>query len=104
MEVSQARGQIRATVGSLCHSHSNVRSEQPTPHSSWQRHILNPVNEARDRTCNLMVPSWNHFHCTTMGTPAVDFLNDVFDAHFLILRKPNFEFFFSCDFFFLPAF
>ena len=25
-------------------------------HSSWQRWILNPLSEARDRTCNLMVP------------------------------------------------
>ena len=26
-------------------------------HSSQQRRILNPLSEARDRTCNLMVPS-----------------------------------------------
>ena len=26
-------------------------------HSSWQRRILNPLSEARDRTCNLVVPS-----------------------------------------------
>ena len=38
-------------------------------HSSQQRRILNPVREARDRTRNPMVPSWIHFHCTTMGTP-----------------------------------
>ena len=25
-------------------------------HSSWQHRILNPLIEARDRTCNLMVP------------------------------------------------
>ena len=37
-------------------------------HSSWQRRILNPRREARDWTCNLMVPTWIHFHCTTMGT------------------------------------
>ena len=28
------------------------------PYSSWQCWILNPLNEARDRTCNLTVPSW----------------------------------------------
>ena len=33
-------------------------------HSSWQRQILNPLREARDRTCNLMVPSRIHFCCT----------------------------------------
>ena len=27
-------------------------------HSSWQHGILNPLNKGRDRTCNLMVPSW----------------------------------------------
>ena len=27
-------------------------------HSSWQYRILNPKSEARDQTCNLMVPSW----------------------------------------------
>ena len=29
-------------------------------HSSWQRQILNPLKEARDRTCNLMVTSRVH--------------------------------------------
>ena len=38
-------------------------------HSSWQHRILNPVSEARDRICNLMVPRWIRFHCATMGTP-----------------------------------
>ena len=38
-------------------------------HSSWQCQILNPLSEARDRTCNLMVPSQIHFCCATTGTP-----------------------------------
>ena len=38
-------------------------------HSSRQCRILNPLSEARDRTCHLTVPSWIHFCCTTMGTP-----------------------------------
>ena len=38
-------------------------------HSSWQRLILNPLSEARDRTHNLMVPSQIHFHWAMMGTP-----------------------------------
>ena len=37
--------------------------------SSRQHQILNPQNEARDRTHNLMLPSWISFCCTTMGTP-----------------------------------
>ena len=31
-------------------------------HSSRQRWILDPLNEARDRTCILMDASWVHFH------------------------------------------
>ena len=34
-------------------------------HSSGQRRILNPLSKARDRTSNLMVPNWIHFHCAT---------------------------------------
>ena len=37
--------------------------------SSWQCWILNPLIEARDQICNLVVPSQIHFHCTTTGTP-----------------------------------
>ena len=36
-------------------------------HSSWQRWILNPLSETRNRTRNLMVPSWIRFHCATTG-------------------------------------
>ena len=38
-------------------------------HSLWQHWILNPLSEARDRTCNLMVPSRILFCCAMMGTP-----------------------------------
>ena len=64
--VSQTRGLIRAPAASLCQSHSNARSKPH--HSSWQRWILNPLSEARDRTRNLVVISWIRFQCTTMGT------------------------------------
>ena len=37
-------------------------------HSSWQCQILNPPNESRDQTHNLMFPTWICFHCTMMGT------------------------------------
>ena len=40
-------------------------------HSSWQHRIFNPLSEAKDRTCNLMVPSWIRFHCTIVGTPSI---------------------------------
>ena len=54
MEVPRLGGLIRAIATSLwdpshiCDLH----------HSSWQYQILNPLSEARDRTRNLMVPSW----------------------------------------------
>ena len=37
-------------------------------HSSRQHQLLNPLSEAGNRTQNLMVPSWIHFHCATTGT------------------------------------
>ena len=43
-------------------------------HSSWQQWILNPLSKVRDRTPNLMVPSWIHFHCSTTGTPVAHLL------------------------------
>jgi len=71
---SQARGPIRPAAAGLHHSHSNARLPGLSHvcdlhHSSWQRRILNPLSEARDRTRNLMVPSQIHFHCSTTGTP-----------------------------------
>ena len=69
---SQARGPIRAVATSLCHSHSNARSEprlQPTPQLMATPRILNPLSEARDRTCNLMVPRRIRFCWAMMGTP-----------------------------------
>ena len=60
---SQARGLIRAVAtwdpSHICNLH----------HSSCQYQMLNPLSKASDRTHNLMVPSWIHFHCTIMGTP-----------------------------------
>ena len=38
-------------------------------HSSWQRWILNLLNEARDQTYNLLVTSQIRFCCATEGTP-----------------------------------
>ena len=59
MACSQSRCRIGATAASLCHSHSNTATQDPSRildlhHSSWQLGILNPLNEARDRTHILM--------------------------------------------------
>ena len=53
---SQARGWIRAAAAGLSHSLSNSGSEPCSDlhHSSWQCWILNPLNEARDQTHNLV--------------------------------------------------
>ena len=70
---SQARGLSGATAGSLHYSHSNAGSKPchvcDLHHSSRQCQILNPLREARYRTCNLRVPSWIRFHCSMTGTP-----------------------------------
>ena len=41
----------------------------PTPHSSGQCQILNPLSEARNWTHILMDPSWVCYHWATTGTP-----------------------------------
>ena len=38
-------------------------------HSSWQCQVLDPLREARDRTCILTDTSQVHFCCATMGIP-----------------------------------
>ena len=53
----QARGQIKAVVASLCHSHSYTRSEPHlwlTMQLTQQRWILNPLSRAGSRTWVLM--------------------------------------------------
>jgi len=45
-------------------------------HSSWQHQIVNPLNEARDRTHNVIVPSRIRFRCTTKGTPIIFILDE----------------------------
>ena len=59
---SQARGRIGATAVGLRHGHSNSGSEpllRPTP-LLVQLWILNPLREARDRTCIFIAPSQVH--------------------------------------------
>ena len=50
-------------------------------HSTWQRQILNPLNEARDRTPNLMVTSQVCYPWATTGTPLLDFKYKVLKSH-----------------------
>ena len=43
-------------------------------YSSWQRQVLNPLSEARNRTCVLMDASQIRFRCSMMGTTKVFFI------------------------------
>ena len=67
---SQAKGRIWATTA----AYTRATATQDTSricdlhHSSWQSRILNPMNEARDQTCNFTVPSQIRFRCATKGT------------------------------------
>ena len=59
---SQARGPVGPRAAGLHHSHSHIRPSDPSHicdihHSSQKCWILNPLSEASDRTCNLMVSS-----------------------------------------------
>ena len=69
---SQTKGQIRATVAYLQHSHSNTHSEPPLQPIQCQ--ILNPLGRARDQTCILMNNSQVHFHWAAMGNPTLRFV------------------------------
>ena len=82
---SHARGLIGAVTAVLCHSHSNVRSSHvcKLQHSSRQCQIRNPLNKARDRTYNLIVPSWIRFRCAMTGTPFFFFLSFFFFSFLL---------------------
>ena len=57
---SQARGLIGDIAAGQHHSHSYAGSEPLVcNHNSQQHQILNPLCGARDRTHNLMVPSFD---------------------------------------------
>ena len=51
---SQAGGRIRAVTAGLYHSHSNARSMLRLWATSQLHQIVNPLSEARDRTCILI--------------------------------------------------
>jgi len=68
---SQARGRIGAAAANLHHSHSNTGSGHicNLHHSSWQHWVLNPLSEARDRTCILMDTMQVCYHWAITGNP-----------------------------------
>ena len=70
VEVPRLGGLIGATAASLCQSHSNDRSKpnlRPTPQLTATP-VPYPMNEARDQTCDLMVPSQICFCRAMTGT------------------------------------
>ena len=56
--LAYARATARWDPSHICNLH----------HSSQQCQIFNPLSKAKDRTCNLMVPSQIRFHCARTGT------------------------------------
>ena len=46
-------------------------------HSSQQCWTLKPLNEARDRTCTLMVPGRIRYHWATIGTPKYNYFSKI---------------------------
>jgi len=60
MEVPRLRGELKLQL--LAYT-TTTATQDPSSvydlhHSSRQHQILNPLSKARDRTRNLMVPSW----------------------------------------------
>ena len=68
---SQARGLIEAVAATYATATATWDPSHVCDlhHSSGQCWILNTLSEARDRTCNLMVPCWICFCCASTGTP-----------------------------------
>ena len=72
---SQARGQIRAKLPAYATATAvqDLSHVCDLYHSSWQRWILNPLSEARDRTCGFMDTSQTCFCWATTGAPEMGF-------------------------------
>ena len=75
MEVPRLR--VRSELQLLAYTTATV---MPDPshvcnlhHSSWQRQILNPLSEARDRTLVLMDTSQVPYHWAMLWTPETRF-------------------------------
>ena len=70
---SQARGPAAATAAAYATATQDPSCVCDLQHRSQQHRTLNPQSEARDRTSNLMVPSWIRFCCTKVVTPEKNF-------------------------------
>ena len=57
--LAYARAIAMCDLSCVCHLHGSLQ----------QCLILNPLSEARDRTCLLMDTSQIHLHCATAETP-----------------------------------
>ena len=68
LETSQSRKHIlfavapMALVAAFSCQKSRTKRMCSLHRGSWQCWLLNPLREARDRTCILMDTSWIHFH------------------------------------------
>ena len=72
---SQARGQLELQVPATATATQDPSHVCDLHHSSRQHWILKPLSEARDQTCNVMVPSWIRFLCAMVGTPSFGVLH-----------------------------
>ena len=73
----QARGQIGAAAAGLHHRLSNAGSRPRLRPTSQCYQILNPLREARDRTCILMDPSQVHYLLSHNGNSSAQCLETV---------------------------
>ena len=72
-----------------CSSERSEKSEKKKQHQ-----ILNPLSEARDRTCILIVPSWIRFQCATTGTLSLSNFYLSFNFHNIMSWPKKILFFF----------
>ena len=100
---SQARGRTGATAPGLGQSHRKPDLSRVCNlhYSSRQCWIHNPLSEATDQTCNLMIPSRIRFCCATMGTLNLEILKKkkiLLGSPHWIAHKTNL----SCNFGLVP--
>ena len=82
---SQARGQMGATAAGVHHNHSNVESKLPLRSTPQLKAMPDPQPTKRGQGSNTYPHDTSriHFHCATVGTPSLDFLNVCFYSIYL---------------------